>query len=93
MPLIGKSFGKSQQFSFYERNKAWRAKQREHSERFLSQQAAAANVFGVGLNATQSATQLLFQQVAQRVQNEAQAKIDEKNGAIDKAIESLDVTV
>lgn len=93
MPLIGKSFGKSQQFSFYERNKAWRAKQREHSEKFMNQQAVASNVFNVGVSATQSATQLLFQQVAQRVQNEAQAKIDEKNSTIDKAIESLDVTV
>jgi hypothetical protein len=93
MGLIGIKSSSSQNFSFYERNKAWRARQQEHNERFLNQQAAASNLFAVGVSTTQSATELLFQKVAQRVQNEAKAKIEEQNGAIDKAIESLDVTI
>ena len=83
----------SQNFSFYERNKAWRAKQKEHNERFMNQQAAASNLFAVGVSSAQSATELLFQKVAQRVQNEAKTKIAEQNGAIDKVIESLDIKV
>ncbi|WP_029059135.1 hypothetical protein [Stappia stellulata] len=93
MAGIGSSFGKAQKFSFYERNKAWRAKQQNHNEKFLNQQAAASNVFGVNVGATQAATELLFQKVMQRVQSEAQAKIGEQNDAIDTAIESLDVTI
>lgn len=93
MPGIGSSFGRSQEFSFYERNKAWRAKQREHSEKFLTQQAVASNVFGVNVASTQRATELLFQKVVQRVQTEAQTKVGEQNDAIDKAIDSLDIKV
>ena len=93
MGLLGIKSSSSQNFSFYERNKAWRAKQKEHNERFMNQQAAASNLFAVGVSSAQSATELLFQKVAQRVQNEAKAKIAEQNGTIDKAIESLDIKV
>ena len=93
MPGIGSSFGSNQEFSFYERNKAWRAKQREYSDKFIAQQTAASNVFGVNVAATQAATELLFQSVVQRVQEEAQSKIGEQNDAIDEAIESLDISV
>ncbi|MBL6431831.1 MAG: hypothetical protein HPM95_14575 [Alphaproteobacteria bacterium] len=65
----------------------------DHNEKFLNQQAVASNVFGVNVGATQAATELLFQKVVQRVQNEAQSKIGEQNDAIDSAIESLDVTI
>ncbi|WP_417768321.1 hypothetical protein [Stappia sp.] len=97
MPLIGigkgSSLGGTQKFSFYERNQAWRAKQKEHSQKFLNQQAVASNVFAVGVSETQTATEMLFNNVAQRVRNEAKAKIAERNGTIDKAIEGLDIKV
>ena len=46
----------SQNFSFYERNKAWRAKQKEHNERFMNQQAAASNLFAVGVSSAAPAS-------------------------------------
>ncbi|WP_428698010.1 hypothetical protein [Stappia sp.] len=76
--------------SAYQQMQQWKAKQKAHSQKFLNQQAVASNVFAVGVSETQTATEMLFNNVAQRVKNEAKAKIAQQNGAIDQAIESLD---
>ncbi|MHC5652502.1 hypothetical protein [Stappia sp.] len=89
----GSSFGSTKKFSFYERNKQWRAKQQQHYEKFQNQQAVASNMFAVGISSAQSATELLFQKVTLRMQNEAKAKLAERNEVIDKAIESIDLKV
>ncbi|WP_306029389.1 hypothetical protein [Stappia sp. MMSF_3263] len=94
MALIGKSFGRgfgsTKKVSAYQQMQQWKAKQKAHSQKFLNQQAVASNVFAVGVSETQTATEMLFNNVAQRVKNEAKAKIAQQNGAIDQAIESLD---
>lgn len=94
MPLIGKSFGggfgSAKKVSGYQQIQQWKAKQKAHSQKFLNQQAVASNVFSVGVSETQTATEMLFNNVAARVKKAAQAKIAEQNEGIDKAIESLD---
>lgn len=94
MPLIGKSFGggygSTKKVSGYQQIQQWKAKQKAHSQKFLNQQAVASNVFAVGVSETQTATEMLFNNVAARVKKAAQAKLAEQNEGIDKAIESLD---
>ncbi len=95
MPLIGKSFGggfgSAKKVSGYQQIQQWKAKQKAHSEKFLNQQAVASNVFAVGVSETQTATEMLFNNVAARVKKQAEAKIAEQNEGIDKAIDSLDL--
>jgi len=93
MALIGKSFGRgfgsTKKVSAYQQMQQWKARQKAHSQKFLNQQAVASNVFAVGVSETQTATQMLFNNVAKRVQNEAKAKLAQQNGAIDNALDSL----
>lgn len=95
MPLIGKSFGggfgSAKKVSGYQQIQQWKAKQKAHSQKFLNQQAVASNVFSVGVSETQTATEMLFNNVAARVKKEAQAKLSQQNESIDKAIDSLDL--
>ncbi|WP_249695878.1 hypothetical protein [Stappia sp. WLB 29] len=77
--------------SGYQQIQQWKAKQKAHSEKFLNQQAVASNVFAVGVSETQTATEMLFNNVAARVKKQAEAKIAEQNEGIDKAIDSLDL--
>lgn len=94
MALIGKSsgsrFGSTQKVSGYQQIQQWKAKQKAHSEKFLNQQAVASNVFAVGISETQTATEMLFNNVAARVNKEAKAKLSEQTDAIDSALSSIE---
>lgn len=90
---IGSSFGSAP--SLYDRTHAWRMKQREHNESYLSRAATTATLFVTNTSSVQGMTQLAFQQAMQRLQAEAKARIDEQTkslDAINQALSSVDVT-
>jgi len=87
---IGSGFGSTKKLSAYQQMQQWRTKQRERTEMLERQNAIGANLFAVGVSETQTATEMLFNNVAARVKKEAQAKLAEQADTIDKALDTIE---
>ncbi|WP_186394520.1 hypothetical protein [Stappia sp. TSB10GB4] len=87
---IGSSFGSTKKLSAYQQMQQWRTKQRERSETLERQNAISSNLFAVGISETQTATEMLFNNVAARVKKEAQAKLAQQSEAIDSALDAIE---
>jgi len=87
---IGSSFGGTKKVSAYQQMQQWKAKQRERTEMLERQNAIGSNLFAVGISETQTATEMLFNNVAARVKKEAQAKLAQQTDAIDSALDTIE---
>ena len=80
-------------FSFADNNAEWNARRQAAKEQFLAQQETTTSLFSTGTSAVAGQVQLTTQLVQSRLQDEMNAKLEERQAKLDELYSGLDMTI